>query len=589
MGNSLSTSSIVPSLSPGADMGRRISKSNNLRHHRPSSCGQCHYEHGHVPDRERRDIEQAMLISVQEEQERSMKEAAPHHTASDEDIARALALSTEGHDHSSPEHVSIQGSPSAIRSTPRVSPQLGKSPSQSSTRSFSSTQSKKSIDFSKYNPNVLKVLNGELVVVSYEGTSQYSQGGGSSACGLAALNCARIVLGHEKTGVKSLNLLDVMMQRSTAEDITSICHLWNGSHLEVDELENLPIFQHSLDRKGTKWGEVSGPGFGKVLDALKEKPQFIRSAVITRTPEIIICFWVPLNLANRKGIYAIFDSHPRPMHPDGAAFIFSPTKKKMLDYLSDLIQFDKSILDFGESNWQLQLLSQYSAHFFSAKPPSRSTESESVRVLMELSVSEFSARKQVEDLKSELRDAQQMVKGMETRYAAEQRKAENWVLNLQEQKIREQSRHEEEVRKFKEEMKSRDEWASHEINTLRGAVESLKKELNAKAEQERLASTRCVEDHALSSLPVSEAHPNIESSLNRVRMSTPPTLDEDVVMGTEEESSTAAATDAVATPKPTHIIIQYEQTTRDRGSPLQSCGGNWTPQNLFSNPSTPSG
>ena len=45
---------------------------------------------------------------------------------------------------------------------------------------------------------ILRILSGERIVISH-GTSQY-QVGGVSACGLAALNCTRIILAAEQDG-----------------------------------------------------------------------------------------------------------------------------------------------------------------------------------------------------------------------------------------------------------------------------------------------------------------------------------------------------------------------------------------------------
>ena len=70
---------------------------------------------------------------------------------------------------------------------------------------------------SKHNTNAGRIVdhllsnaNGEYVM-SYE-RGQYSEGGGASSCGLAALNCARIVLGKEKAGVRGGRLLYEILQ-----------------------------------------------------------------------------------------------------------------------------------------------------------------------------------------------------------------------------------------------------------------------------------------------------------------------------------------------------------------------------------------
>jgi hypothetical protein len=65
---------------------------------------------------------------------------------------------------------------------------------------------------------VRRVLSGEEVVVSHIGASQYANpGGGVSACGLAALNCLRVVFTKEKAGVRGEALLEELMTRDVAE------------------------------------------------------------------------------------------------------------------------------------------------------------------------------------------------------------------------------------------------------------------------------------------------------------------------------------------------------------------------------------
>ena len=55
-------------------------------------------------------------------------------------------------------------------------------------------------------------------VVSYGGTSQYNRDGtGSSACGLAALNFARIVFSIEQSGLQETTLLQAVLARACVE------------------------------------------------------------------------------------------------------------------------------------------------------------------------------------------------------------------------------------------------------------------------------------------------------------------------------------------------------------------------------------
>ena len=75
------------------------------------------------------------------------------------------------------------------------------------------------------------VLEGKCnYVVSFAGRSQYTgeeggrAGAGASACGLAALNCARIILKKERNGSKGFALLGEMMRKETLEvSVIDVC------------------------------------------------------------------------------------------------------------------------------------------------------------------------------------------------------------------------------------------------------------------------------------------------------------------------------------------------------------------------------
>jgi hypothetical protein len=65
---------------------------------------------------------------------------------------------------------------------------------------------------------VTAVLRGIQQVVSFPGRSQYAGGpSGVFACGLAAFNCARVILGRERGGCEGRELLSAMVQREAME------------------------------------------------------------------------------------------------------------------------------------------------------------------------------------------------------------------------------------------------------------------------------------------------------------------------------------------------------------------------------------
>ena len=71
-------------------------------------------------------------------------------------------------------------------------------------------------------------------VVSHHGRSQYSAGGsGMSSCGLAALNCALVVLQRELGGASSEDILKGMLRRSFIEVIQTTFQVFTNRLLMV--------------------------------------------------------------------------------------------------------------------------------------------------------------------------------------------------------------------------------------------------------------------------------------------------------------------------------------------------------------------
>ena len=77
---------------------------------------------------------------------------------------------------------------------------------------------KKAPDIDVYTITRSVLLDGTEHVVSHEGTSQYNrEGSGAAACGLAALNFARVVFLKEQEGLRDAALLQAALSRECAE------------------------------------------------------------------------------------------------------------------------------------------------------------------------------------------------------------------------------------------------------------------------------------------------------------------------------------------------------------------------------------
>ncbi|KAH9965566.1 hypothetical protein BGW80DRAFT_1345261 [Lactifluus volemus] len=176
------------------------------------------------------------------------------------------------------------------------------------------------------------------------------RGAGAAACGLAALNFARIAFSMEQANLPTY---------LCAEEATSICTLWSGNaHLEVEEVCKIPVFEKTLRLRTTTYGL---PGVSVFKTWLTDLKNIDSSAVtiITRPPEIVAC--LKLRLTD-KNVFIIFDSHPRPSYPNGAGMIASTSIESTARRLTELLPTVD--LPDGVLQWQAQLLSNCSGHVF---------------------------------------------------------------------------------------------------------------------------------------------------------------------------------------------------------------------------------
>ncbi|KAI0250871.1 hypothetical protein BJV78DRAFT_525602 [Lactifluus subvellereus] len=242
--------------------------------------------------------------------------------------------------------------------------------------------------------SVLEV--GAEHVVSYGGTSQYNrEGAGAAACGLAALNFARIVFLMEQDGLRESILLESVLARECAEEATAICALWSGNlHLEVEDICRIPVFEKTLKLRTTIYGL---PGVSLFKTWLTDMCKIDSSAVaiITRPPEILAC--LKLRLMTRD-VFVIFDSHPRPSYPRGAGMIVSTSGEGTARRLTELLPTVD--LPDGALQWQAQLLSNCSGHVFVPHGVEMSMPT-LWQAVLESSLAQLSMQAEIADLRSQ--------------------------------------------------------------------------------------------------------------------------------------------------------------------------------------------
>lgn len=133
-------------------------------------------------------------------------------------------------------------------------------------------------------------------------------------------------------------------------------------------------------------------------------------AVITRPPEIITCAKIPTPDQN---IFVIFDTHPRPAHPDGSGITYLSTIKKTAQRLSEILSLDKDLLSESDLQWQVQLLANFSAHIFVPNDKWDTDSDDLTQALLGSSLTILALQAQLSDLTSSAREAKQATSRLE--------------------------------------------------------------------------------------------------------------------------------------------------------------------------------
>ncbi|KAL4067469.1 hypothetical protein V8B97DRAFT_1918955 [Scleroderma yunnanense] len=249
-----------------------------------------------------------------------------------------------------------RGSPLTTMSTPR-------SPSTKHESDMARNGSQGS--YTHTNPLAVEVLQGKERVVCFPGTSQFRVQG-VSACGLAALNFARISFRIADSCRSLLEALDRIASRETVEEVIAICAGWSSElHLEVEEITQIPLFEHTLKHRNTSYGEPRASYFRQILRTM-ELLRKSAAVIITRPPEIIACVKVT-DASSGQNAYIVFDSHPRPSHPQGAGLILSSSLENTAKILRGILHVDKDLISSPDLQWEAQLLTNCSGHVFVAK------------------------------------------------------------------------------------------------------------------------------------------------------------------------------------------------------------------------------
>ncbi|KAG8690139.1 hypothetical protein FRC11_013580 [Ceratobasidium sp. 423] len=238
---------------------------------------------------------------------------------------------------------------------------------------------------------VQRILRGGYHNATFEGISQYTAEG-VSASGLASMNAIRLAFELCSKMTDAKQLVSALISEEFVRKAMGIATHWpNDLHLEVDPILRLPLFSNSIRALDNQHAVCTSRTFFNIVTALRfdEKSPGPRAAHLTRPPEVIGVMHIPLHRSTSgvraswrscrqaESIYLVFDSHPRPDHPNGAAVQVLPSHSTnvVADYLMDLFQVDQEIMNDPDLEWTVQFLGQLSYHLL-APAPARETVDE---------------------------------------------------------------------------------------------------------------------------------------------------------------------------------------------------------------------
>ncbi|KAJ7509867.1 hypothetical protein B0H11DRAFT_2168922 [Mycena galericulata] len=246
-----------------------------------------------------------------------------------------------------------------------------------------------------------EVLRGKEKIVSHEGASQY-RGGGIASCGLAGLNFVRVVFAKVEEGLVDGLLLEDVVSQKTSEEVISICSRWPSNiHLEVEDIYKVPLFEKALTLLSSTYGEPGFKRLREVLLNLQSLPNDYAAVLITRPPEIITCFKLPIRGESgvKQDVFIIFDSHPRPEHAHGSGLILNTSVDATASHLDNLLAVDHRLLADSSLQWQTQLLAHFSGHYFVPKGRTPNSVGELSQTVLESSLAVLALQAEVADLK----------------------------------------------------------------------------------------------------------------------------------------------------------------------------------------------
>ncbi|TFK65419.1 hypothetical protein BDN72DRAFT_900699 [Pluteus cervinus] len=316
------------------------------------------------------------------------------------------------------------------------------------------------------------VLNGEQHLVTHDDTEGSNRSGGVSACGLAALNCARIVFKKFNQGVDGTRLLEDVMNEQTVKQILSIRSMLAGSaHLELDEIAELPIFSSCLNRLDSHWGRATHAGFNEMLKRLEDVQQHpIVVMIVTKSPDIIACLRITIE---DKHVFVIFDPHPRPSHPNGSGLIIDADRERFVDHLTELLGIDEDLFNDPELARQMEILSSFSDHCFIPTPENPDLESLIIQLSVQSLNKEHNTDEQMRPIREERDRLAAQIKELRTvarAQLAEARAYRQEVEEIREQEDVQRSVLIQEIQRLRSQVregKTTNEKLSHELQALK--------------------------------------------------------------------------------------------------------------------------
>ncbi|KAI9457542.1 hypothetical protein HD554DRAFT_2029994 [Boletus coccyginus] len=205
------------------------------------------------------------------------------------------------------------------------------------------------------------ILEGKARVISFDNVA-FGPDKDTTAAVLSALNFARLAFAAEGSTPVLSKILALLCTGDMVDDAIAVCSEWPGgvTHLEVEEVYHIPLFEASLKLVSTDYDSPSPEHIARLLENLRSSGSSA-AVLLTRDPDVVTCLRLR---APTQDVFVLFNPRVTSERAQVASLTFSTSIPHITQRLCDVFPLDKAHPTQGNLDWQAELLEKCTGHVF---------------------------------------------------------------------------------------------------------------------------------------------------------------------------------------------------------------------------------